>query len=256
MKYGICPLTVVPLRAEPSDKSEMVSQLLFGEHYQVMLSQNNWLQIKCGYDEYEGWIAANQHCETSLQIYNELSASNSFLNFDLVQLLIKGKFMQTIVIGSTLPYFDGKNCYINQDKLTFEGNAKMPMQAEKSILVENAFMYLNSPYLWGGRSPLGIDCSGFTQMVYKLSGIRLKRDARLQAEQGKTINLLAESNPGDLVFFDNEEGNIVHVGILINKENIIHSSGQVRVDKIDHHGIYDAEQKKYSHKLRVIKRLI
>jgi len=110
--------------------------------------------------------------------------------------------------------------------------------------------------LWGGRSPFGIDCSGFTQMVYKLCGMPLKRDAWMQAEQGQDIHLLDETQPGDLAFFDNEEGRIIHVGILTTKNRIIHASGKVRLDSIDHQGIFNSETKRYTHNLRLLKRLI
>jgi cell wall-associated NlpC family hydrolase len=123
-------------------------------------------------------------------------------------------------------------------------------------IIENAYMYLHSPYLWGGRTPFGIDCSGFTQMVYKLAGIRLKRDASQQAEQGTLINLIDEARQGDLAFFDNEEGRIIHVGIMLPNNKIIHASGKVRIDSIDHHGIYNLETKKYTHNLRIIKRFV
>lgn len=110
--------------------------------------------------------------------------------------------------------------------------------------------------MWGGRSPFGIDCSGFTQMVFRLLGYKLLRDAGLQAGQGDTVNLVDESQPGDLAFFDNEEGNIIHVGILITKESIIHASGKVRIDSFDQVGIYNNETRRYTHKLRLIKRLL
>ena len=117
-------------------------------------------------------------------------------------------------------------------------------------------MYLNSPYLWGGRSPFGIDCSGFTQMVFKLNGIKLPRDAYEQAEIGKTLNFIEETQKGDLAFFDNEEGKIIHTGIIIDKNKIIHSSGKVRIDNLDHYGIFNAETGKYSHNLRLIKKVV
>ncbi|NTW32657.1 MAG: C40 family peptidase, partial [Bacteroidetes bacterium] len=123
-------------------------------------------------------------------------------------------------------------------------------------IVENAYMYLDAPYLWGGRSPFGIDCSGFVQMVYKLIGIRLPRDASQQASQGTTINFLSEAVPGDIAFFDNEDGIIVHTGIIINNGQIIHASGRVRIDNLDHEGIFQVKTKKYTHKLRLIKRII
>ena len=117
-------------------------------------------------------------------------------------------------------------------------------------------MFLNAPYLWGGKTPFGVDCSGFTQMVYKLNGYKLMRDASQQSKQGEALSFIEESEPGDLAFFDNEEGNIIHVGIIMDDNYIIHASGKVRIDRLDHLGIYNAEINKHTHKLRVIKKII
>ena len=110
--------------------------------------------------------------------------------------------------------------------------------------------------MWGGKSPLGIDCSGFVQIIYKILGIKIPRDTNMQVLQGQTINFIGEITAGDLAFFDDEEGNIIHTGIILNQEEIIHASGKVRIDKFDHQGIFNREEKKYTYKLRVIKRLI
>ena len=125
----------------------------------------------------------------------------------------------------------------------------------KNKFIETALLYLNAPYLWGGRTHFGIDCSGFTQMVYKLNGHKLLRDASQQATQGEPLSFIEESEPGDLAFFDNEEGTITHVGIMMADHHIIHAHGQVRIDHMDHTGIYNAELKKHTHKLRVIKKI-
>jgi cell wall-associated NlpC family hydrolase len=117
-------------------------------------------------------------------------------------------------------------------------------------------MYLNAPYLWGGVTPFGIDCSGFTQMVYKLNGYKLKRDASQQATQGEALSFIEESEAGDLAFFDNEEGKIIHVGIIMSDNYIIHASGKVRIDRIDHLGIYNVDTERHTHKLRVIKKIV
>lgn len=255
--YGITPLSIVPVRAEPSHRSEMVTQLLFGEHFEILEQQTEWVRIKIAYDNYEGWVAAQQIAELDIKDFSFLQKTGSFLSCDLVQLLMAEPNIYSIVIGSTLPFFENGWCRINERKFKFDGNAKFPdKHSGSNLLIENAFMYLNAPYLWGGRSPFGIDCSGFTQMVYKLAGYKLLRDAYLQAEQGYIVNLLEEAQNGDLAFFDNEEGKIVHVGIIAPQQKIIHASGKVRVDSLDHHGIFNVDTKKYSHNLRMIKRII
>ncbi len=247
----------MPVRSEPSHRSEQVTQLLFGEHYEVLGAQHDWVRIKISFDGYEGWIPQGQNTSIEFQDFNFLQKASSFLSYDLVQLMVHEGKIQTIVLGSTLPFFENEHCRINDKKYKFDGNAKFPEKINSPhALIENTFMYLNAPYLWGGRSPFGIDCSGLTQMVFKLSGYKLYRDAAQQAEQGHTINLIDETNTGDLAFFDNEEGKITHVGILTDKDRIIHASGKVRIDSFDQVGIFNQETKRYSHKLRVIKRLL
>ncbi|MDD4848070.1 MAG: C40 family peptidase, partial [Bacteroidales bacterium] len=131
-----------------------------------------------------------------------------------------------------------------------------PIKTDRENVIATAKVFLNAPYLWGGKSPFGLDCSGLTQTVFNMNGITLPRDAYLQALEGETVNLIEEALPGDLLFFDNQEGRIIHVGILAHDNTIIHSSGHVRIDPVDHYGIYNKEAQSYSHKLRIIKRII
>jgi hypothetical protein len=258
MNYGICSLSVVPVRKEASDKSEMVTQLLFGEHFEVLDKSKQWRKIRTAFDDYEGWIDEKQFIHISNEDFIKLNTIEGSSTLDLVQIMLNGADMLPVVIGSNLPFFDGKNCSIGETNYSYDGhvrNTRQPTTAKHQI-VETAHTYLNSPYLWGGKSPFGIDCSGFTQMVYKLNGIKLKRDAYQQAEQGYTLSFIAEAEPGDLVFFDNDEGKIIHVGILLSNQQIIHACGKVRVDTLDQYGIFNNETKKYSHKIRLIKRII
>ncbi len=257
MTHGICNLSVIPLRAEPAHASEQVSQILFGEHVEVIESNDEWLRIRAGYDNYEGWLKAEQVTEIDHEEFQNLNSEHPCMSYDLVQILIRDSDMQSILLGSTLPHFKDHTCRLGKTAYRFEGTVKCPekLQNTRSI-VENAYMYKDAPYLWGGRTPFGIDCSGFTQMVFKLSGIRLQRDAWQQAEQGSLIHLVDETQPGDLAFFDNDEGKITHVGVILEKGRIIHASGKVRIDAFDHHGIFHAESKKYSHNLRLLKRFV
>ena len=162
------------------------------------------------------------------------------------------QYHQPIVIGSILPSYKSGHALINNEMYQFDG-LTTPGFIKKDKLVENALMYLNAPYLWGGRSPLGIDCSGFTQMVYRLQGVDLPRDAYQQAEVGTTLSFVEESEPGDLAFFDNAEGKITHVGIILEDNHIIHASGKVRIDRIDQQGVFNTEIGNHTHKLRLIK---
>jgi cell wall-associated NlpC family hydrolase len=156
-------------------------------------------------------------------------------------------------LGASLSFLNHGD--INISNYNFEGT-KISGTKTKDCLLNTAFMFLNAPYLWGGKTPFGVDCSGFTQMVYKLNGHKLMRDASQQSKQGEALSFIEESEPGDLAFFDNEEGNIIHVGIIMEDNYIIHASGKVRIDRLDHLGIYNAEANKHTHRLRVIKKII
>lgn len=252
--FGICNLSVIPCRKEPSDRSEMVSQLLFGEHFEVLEEKKSWTLIRIAYDNYECWIDKKQFLP--LSDVKGINDSTSAITSDLVQLAEdENGTMMSVVLGSSLPKFKNKNFILGKQNFSFEGEVIFPSSKAKNHSVsEIAKWYLNAPYLWGGRSPFGLDCSGFTQMVFKIYGIRLKRDAWQQAEQGAPLSFFEEAKEGDLAFFDNEDGRIIHVGIILADEKIIHASGKVRIDKLDHQGIYNNELKKYTHRLRVLKR--
>ncbi|UGS22509.1 C40 family peptidase [Flavobacterium channae] len=252
--FGICNLAIVPVRAEASDKSEQVSQLLFGEHFKIIEMTSKWAQVEIAYDSYVGWIDSKQFQVISEEHYNILNDIPIVLNADLVEYITTpNNQLTSITLGASLSFLDNEE--INNQKYHFEG-VKVCGKKNKSELVKTAFMYLNAPYLWGGKTPFGIDCSGFTQMVYKLNGYKLLRDASQQATQGEALSFIEESEPGDLAFFDNEEGNIIHVGIMMENNYIIHASGKVRIDRLDHLGIYNAETNRHTHKLRVIKKII
>ena len=249
MQYGICHLSIIPLRLEPADPSEMVSQVLYGEHFKVLEIRKNWVKIRLAFDKYEGWIDHKQYTEVEEKQYKYLDSESPILASDLVDFIQdETQQLYPISLGATL----NNNALLNR---TFEGNTTYGLK-DKSLLINTAFNYLNAPYLWGGKTPFGIDCSGFTQMVYKLNGYKLLRDASQQATQGEPLSFIEESEPGDLAFFDNNEGHITHVGIIMKDNYIIHAHGKVRIDRLDHTGIYNAETGKHTHKLRVIKKII
>lgn len=252
--YGICNLAIIPLRVEPNDRSEQVSQVLFGDHFTILEQQKQWFKIQLHYDLYEGWIDSKQCQIISQNEFDEISKSSIILNNDLVEFVTNEKnILMPIPLGASLTFLNFEK--INTNNFIFEG-LKVTGQKPKQELIKTAFLYLNAPYLWGGKTPFGIDCSGFTQMVYKLNGYKLLRDASQQATQGEALSFIEESEAGDLAFFDNEDGKIIHVGIIMNDNYIIHASGKVRIDRLDHLGIYNPESKRHTHKLRVIKKMI
>ncbi len=252
--FGICNLAIVPVRAESSDRSEIVSQLLFGEHFEILEQTKMWLRIRIFFDGYEGWIDSKQYRPISSEQFAQLSSGADILNGDLIDYVSdQSELLMPIPLGSSLSFLNDDD--LNAENFTFEGLRVSGIKPKNTIL-QTAFMYLNAPYLWGGKTPFGIDCSGFTQMVYRLNGYKLLRDASMQATQGEALSFIEESEPGDLAFFDNDEGRIVHVGIIMADNYIIHASGKVRIDRLDHLGIYNADVNRHTHKLRVIKKYI
>jgi len=255
--YGICELSVVPVRKQPSDKSEMINQLLFGDLLIIEESQGNWYLIRTSHDNYEGWTDSKQVTIIGKEEYIEIGKSETYYINTISNYVTDNNYRKlSIVLGSKLPNynngsfsFEEKNYSINNNTVT------KTMDPDLSIL-ETAKKYLGAPYLWGGRSPYGIDCSGYVQLVFGMHGISLPRDAYLQVESGSTIDFIDEAKTGDLAYFDNEEQQIIHVGILLDNKKIIHASGEVRIDNIDHQGIYNEQLKKYTHKLRIIKRIL
>jgi gamma-D-glutamyl-L-lysine dipeptidyl-peptidase len=252
--FGLCNLANIPLRLEPSDRSELISQVLFGEHFTILEQNQKWSRIRLDYDQYEGWLDNKQFAIITAEQFNQLSKDSIVLNNDLIEYITSpNNLLMPIPLGASLSFLNHEA--INIDSLAFEGLKSSGIKPKEN-LVSSAYLYLNAPYLWGGKTPFGIDCSGFTQMVYKLNGYKLYRDASQQAKQGEALSFIEESEPGDLAFFDNEEGNIIHVGIIMEDNYIIHASGKVRIDRLDHLGIYNAETNRHTHKLRVIKKII
>ncbi len=256
MHYGICNLSIVPLRIESNDTSEMVSQLLFGEHFKILEINKKWSKIRSAFDNYEGWVDNKQIEEITEETYENIEKSKTTLASELIDFATdKNENYTTVVLGSSLPFFNNQNLFINSTNFKYEG-AIILEKLPKESLIKIAFKYLNSPYLHGGKTPFGIDCSGFTQMVYKLCGYKLLRDATQQATQGEVLSFIEESEPGDLAFFDNNEGVITHVGIIMKDNYIIHAYGKIRIDRIDHSGIFNIDTHRHTHKLRVIKKII
>ena len=250
MPFLMCVVPVSPIRAEASHRSEQVSQLLFGEQCEEQERVKDFVKVRVLYDGYEGWCQENQLEEISQA---EALSENRLLASEWVNEISMNEKVVRIPFGSSIPV---NNC-IASHKIEYKGAT---IDVEKNIMSEEMLqklssVFLNTSYLWGGRSVFGIDCSGFTQLVFKCFNIPLLRDASQQVTQGDEVGFLQEVKYGDLAFFDNEAGKITHVGILLNTDTIIHASGKVRVDAIDSEGIINGDTGKRTHKLRLIKRV-
>ena len=254
MEYMVCCVSVSPLKANPSHKAEMVSQQLFGEKsYLIERGEDNWIKVKLKYDGYEGWVQQSHLVSIDEEQY---TTTDKELTADWVDEIDYNGHLMKVPMGSSLSAFQNGTAFWRKNAVQFKGKIWNPeeIKINPKLIKQIAFKFLNTSYLWGGKSVFGIDCSGFSQMVYKFLNKSLPRDASQQAEEGEVVNFLQEAHCGDLAFFDNEEGRIIHVGILLSDHEIIHSAGKVRLDKIDTEGILNLETKKRTHKLRIIKR--
>ncbi|MDB5124180.1 MAG: ykfC [Mucilaginibacter sp.] len=253
MEYGICNLAIVPLRAEASDKSEQVSQVLFGEAFEITEWAENWVKIITAIDNYTGWIGRLQFSMLGHLDYKKCKQTPPPLTLRPVTQAwkIANNSISYLPAGSSLAFLEGTTCHIGDERFEIIGEI-----GETENFAVTAMSFLNTPYLWGGRTHFGIDCSGFTQAVFRMQGVNLLRDTGLQIEQGYKVNSLHDTKLGDLAFFENAEGRTVHVGIMLSSEKIIHASGRVKIDSIDEKGIYSEELKRYTHKLSVVKRML
>lgn len=253
MERFICTNVFVPLRSAPAHQSEMLSQILFGEKYHIIDKSGSWIKVVTTYDNYKGWIDSSHIQHTP----DHESSTGHILNRSLE---CKKEDSSKIVLEAGCeiynPDFNNKTFTLGENIYTSVSEFDESLITVNDIIADTALRFLNSPYLWGGRIPSGLDCSGFTQLVYKIHNIAIGRDSSKQAEAGQLIDFIDDTLPGDLVFFDDERGRISHSGMILSKRNVIHASGSVRIDLIDHQGIFKPEIKGYSHKLRTIRRII
>ena len=233
------------MRKTKSDRSEMINQILFGETFKIKQVDKKWSYIQLNHDKYEGWIDNKQY-----HVIKDLNLQYKISNKKQANLKIK-TVSQPLILGSLIPVNEKlkKTLHISEN-LSF-----CTMHPFKTWFVKIAKKYLNSPYLWGGRTPMGIDCSGYTQMVFRFFNIQLPRDAYQQANIGDKIHDLKDVKLGDLAFFETNN-TITHVGIILRKNKIIHASGKVRIDRLDKNGIYNTTLNTHTHKLKFIKRII
>jgi hypothetical protein len=258
MPFAICPFSVVPVRSSSQEKSEQTTQLLFGDLVEVLeMRGKSWLRVRCEWDNCVGWVQSNQLRPITPAEF-ESYRSDYACALDLLQPVLSNESGQPVSIGARLPHFDGIRLQLEGRVYTYSGQVIFPGKTAPGVelLVKIAKRLLFAPAQAGGRSPLGIDAGGLTQLVYQLLGIRLQREPAQQVFQGKEVDFVDEVQPGDLAFFENRAGKITHVGLTFPDQQILHAWGAVRLDQLDHFGIFNKETKRYTHRLRVIRRLL
>ncbi|NDC39969.1 MAG: hydrolase Nlp/P60 [Chitinophagia bacterium] len=253
--YCYCNVAVAPLRSTPSHTAEQITQLLYGEKAKVMeVSDSGWAYVKVAWDGYEGWCRLSQLTEIT---YKQFGKASKFLVQGHQSRMMVNEQPMLLPLGAELD--KAKFVSPHGQQMSFKGKKVAVADVNTNHLEELALQYINAPYQWGGKSVLGIDCSGLTQMVYKMANIPLLRDASQQAQMGTLVDFLETARCGDLAFFNNAEDRIVHVGMLLNNATIIHATemaGRVVVDKIDGGGIISTSLRKRTHSLRLIKRIV
>ena len=256
-EYGICIKNFISVHKTTKASSEQITQLIFGDTYTIISKSKDkkWLFIENLFDNYQGWIALEQHRVLSEQTFIDMKKNTFPICADLKGLVeFEGKKFE-ISLGSSLPYYKNGSISIDGKIGSFTGNTTViPRKFTSDILLSTSKLCLNIPYLWGGKNAFGYDCSGFVQTVYKTFGVFLPRDSGQQIKLGEEIKL-ADAKVGDLAFF-HENGKIVHVGIVIEGNKIIHASKKVKINKLDKTGIWVDETQSYSHYLKCVKRIV
>lgn len=251
-EYAICPLGIVPVRREPDDRAEQVTQWLLGETAEVLERRPKWVRLRFHHDGYEGWVDLKQLAWTT-----EAPPEKPVRSIEQFVHVSTASGVMLVPFGAVLPDYSAGRFRIGADTLSFPGRTTaQPNGTPVMRMLALKDQWLNTPYLWGGRSPFGVDCSGLTQMLFLAGGLRLPRDAWQQAELGLEVPALHRAVTGDLAFFHNDAGRVVHVGIVLEDHRILHASGRVRIDLLDEQGIFNEAEQVHTHRLCLVKRVV
>ncbi len=256
--YGVSRIALVAVRHSPNADAKQITQLLFGDHYEVLkkTDDNSWLFIRIHFDGCEGWIETEQHHAISLEYFDQINHANFKITTDLTCNILFKKSPITILLGSIVP-ISNSELFKMEEQFAFNGEAKsLGQKRDVEFIKSLAMKYLNAPHLPGGKSPFGIDEAGLIQMVFKIAGYTLPHSVKSQATEGSPVKSLADALPGDLAFFSRKNDGIDHVGIVLNDEKVIHSFGRVRVDHLLAEGIMRGDSKIYTHYLKAIRRIV
>lgn len=254
---AICKASVIPLRSRSTHAGEMISQVLFGELLEILDRKGRaWYKVRCISDNNFGWVSAGQVQILTEEEFNVFKIDFAFI-LELTEPVRTKDNHYPVPIGSRLPGFDGMRFIVNGVEYNYSGqavNSDVMKSSPFELLPKIARKFLNSPEMQGGRSPFGIDSAGLVQMLFSFIEISLPRYPDLQVGEGSAVDFIEEAQVGDIAFFENKQGKITHCGLIIEERKIIHSFGVVKIDSIDHFGIFDETISAYTHRLRIIKR--
>ncbi|MET0634591.1 MAG: C40 family peptidase [Chitinophagaceae bacterium] len=252
MEYAFVSVAAAAVRNKARHSGELTNQLLFGEPVKIIREKKkNWVKVRSLHDGHEGWVTSNHLLEADEY---QVAATHPYKTGSLFTRVMLDNEPMIIPFGSTLPAYEAGNGKLGDTPYTVE-DPGIVLSSENllSSIEEISRAWLNVPYLWGGKTAMGIDCSGLVQVLYKIAGQLLPRDAWQQAQEGSMVGKYRDSQPADLAFFDDKD-EIVHVGILLGNDRIIHAAGTVRIDHVDKKGVISSLSGKRTHSLRVIKR--
>jgi cell wall-associated NlpC family hydrolase len=256
--FAICKLSIAPVRSSASHRSEMRSQLLFGEVVRVLETKDRqWAHILQPEDGFSGWVATNQLRAITAEEAEHYQTDFAFA-LELYQPILARDHFLPVSFGARLPAFDGMHFRFGEERYTFSGQAVFAkdIAPKPELVIKLARKLLNVPFLWGGRTPLGIDAPALVQLAFQVTGVNLPRTVEAQVNCGEPVDFVQQSQAADLAFFDALGGRVNHTGLILPGSRILHCYERVRIDAIDHYGIYNFELGRYTHRLRIVKRLL
>lgn len=255
--YATGRFTAAAIRAHAREKSEMTSQLLLGEPVTLLEAAGAYQRVRCCDDDFEGFVRADQLLSVDERTFRRLRDNPAFA-LDVWSSLLGEKVGLPVTFGARLNDFDGMRLRHGQERFSFSGQAVLSedLRTEADLLIRFARRWLYAPSLTGGRTPAGVDPAAFVQLVARLVNVKLPRTAEAMSLHGRMVDFVVQAQPADLAFCDDRRGRINHVGILLPGSRILHVGDRVRVDAVDHYGVFNYELGRYTHRLRIVKRLL